>query len=80
MNDGASLEIERCPVTLRLEGSAAGGNSRTDRALEGAYKANDASVAGEEEGRGVVGDRVPVRVDRNRCGGWFLDECVQWPP
>ena len=42
--------------------------------LEGGYKTIDASVAADEERGGVVGDRVPVRVDLKRWGGQFLKE------
>ena len=53
--DAASLEIERCPVTLRLEGSAADENDRADCAvllflLEGGSKTIDASVAADHRG------------------------------
>ena len=29
-DDAASLEVKRCPLALRLEGSAADGNNRSD--------------------------------------------------
>ena len=66
-HDAASLEVERCPVALRLEGSAADENYREDLGvlvllLNGGFKPIDARVALEEERTGVVGDRVPVGV------------------
>ena len=69
-DDAATLEIERGPVSLRLEGSAADENNRACRAvllllLTCGSKTIDASVA-EEERAGVVSDRVPVWVDQNR--------------
>ena len=39
--------------------------------LEGGSNIIDASVAVEEERAGVVGDRVPVRVDLSRRGRYF---------
>ena len=78
-DDAASLEIERCPVALRLECSAADENRRADRAivlllLKGGSKTIDASVAVEGERAGFVDDRVPVGVDQNRRGREFLEE------
>ena len=48
--------------------------SRPSVLVEGGSKTIDASVAVKEERAGVVGDRVPVRVDQNRRGREFLEE------
>ena len=72
-DDAASLEIERGPVSLRLEGSAADEYNKAynRRAvllflLKCGPKTIYARVAVEEERAGVVRNRVPVWVDHNR--------------
>ena len=73
-DDATGLEVEGCSASFVVEGGAADEDDRADGAvrlflLEVDAKTVYADVAVEAERAGVVGDGVPVWVDKGRGGG-----------